>query len=93
MKGAILKFGYEYKIVTLKKKVSSHVWSMCNEASVCVNKPFQDHSTFQAMHQIVVYEKLLKPLKRSRLAWNSFGYYYNNDNVHKSLHDITESLN
>ena len=69
MKGVIIKFGYEYKIVTLKKKkVSSRVRSTCNVASVCVKKPFQDHSTLQAMHQIVVYEKLLRPLKRSRLA-------------------------
>ena len=59
---------------------------------MCVKKPFQDHSTLQAMHQIVVYEKLLRPLKRSRLAWNSVGHYYNNGNVHKSLHDITKSL-
>ena len=70
MKGVIIKCGYEYKIVTLKKKkkFSSQVRRTCNEASVCVNKPFQDHSTLQAMHQIVVYEKLLRPLKRLGLA-------------------------
>ena len=53
MKGVIIKFGYEYKIVTLKKKkVSSHVRNTCNVASVCVcvKKPFEDHSTLQAMH-------------------------------------------